>query len=206
MNNSLMANGSSLLEQRAAAACASISDLSVPLRDLWNPWRCPVKFLPYLAWAFSVDRWEETWSEKEKRQAVSDAFWIHQRKGTVAAVRRVIETLGYSMTLQEWWEVADPAGTFRLEIDLNDIGITESMIKELERIIGDAKPVSRHISQLTLSASAHGTAHIGAAITDGEVITVYPPGYEPDDSIYFDSTAYYGETYYHTGNKYGKSE
>ncbi|HDG8080778.1 TPA: phage tail protein I, partial [Klebsiella pneumoniae] len=28
-----MANGSSLLEQRAAAACASISDLSVPLRD-----------------------------------------------------------------------------------------------------------------------------------------------------------------------------
>ncbi|WP_218789976.1 phage tail protein I, partial [Klebsiella pneumoniae] len=27
-------------------------------RDLWNPWKCPVKFLPYLAWAFSVDRWE----------------------------------------------------------------------------------------------------------------------------------------------------
>ncbi|HBS7709830.1 TPA: phage tail protein I [Klebsiella pneumoniae] len=201
-----MATGSSVLEQRAAEACAVISDLSVPLRDLWNPWRCPVKFLPYLAWAFSVDRWEETWSETEKRQAVSDAFWIHQRKGTVATVRRVIETLGYSMTLQEWWEVADPAGTFRLEIDLNDIGITEPMIKELERIIGDAKPVSRHISQLTLSASAYGTAHIGAAIADGEVITVYPPGYEPDDSIYYDSTANYDETYYYTGNEYGKSE
>lgn len=115
MSNSLMANGSSLLEQRAAAACASISDLSVPLRDLWNPWKCPVKFLPYLAWAFSVDRWEETWSETEKRQAVSDAFWIHQRKGTVAAVRRVIETLGYSMTL-EWWKVADPAGLSALRL------------------------------------------------------------------------------------------
>ncbi|MDU8919493.1 hypothetical protein RXY33_27120, partial [Klebsiella pneumoniae] len=63
-----------------------------------------------------------------------------------------------------------------------------------------------HISQLTLSASAYGTAHIGAAIADGEVITVYPPGYEPDDSIYFDSTANYDETYYYTGNKYGKSE
>ncbi|MEH0903877.1 phage tail protein I, partial [Klebsiella pneumoniae] len=174
-----MANGSSLLEQRAAAACASISDLSVPLRDLWNPRRCPVKFLPYLAWAFSVDRWEETWSEKEKRQAVSDAFWIHQRKGTVAAVRRVIETLGYSMTLQEWWEVADPAGTFRLEVDLNDIGITESMIKELERIIGDAKPVSRHISQLTLSLSVTALASIGTAFIDSEVITVYPPEYVP---------------------------
>ncbi|EPJ2699534.1 TPA: phage tail protein I [Klebsiella pneumoniae] len=192
-----MAIGSSLLEQRAAAACASISDLSVPLRDLWNPWKCPVKFLPYLAWAFSVDRWEETWPETDKRQAVSDAFWIHQRKGTVAAVRRVIETLGYSMTLQEWWEVADPAGTFRLEIDLNDIGITEPMIKELERIIGDAKPVSRHISQLKLSVSAYGTEYVGAAITDGEVITVYPPNYEPEDSICYDGIQHYsGNTHF----------
>ncbi|MEI2504445.1 phage tail protein I [Klebsiella pneumoniae] len=195
-----MATGSSVLEQRAAEACAVISDLSVPLCDLWNPWRCPVKFLPYLAWAFSVDRWEETWSEKEKRQAVSDAFWIHQRKGTVAAVRRVIETLGYSMTLQEWWEVADPAGTFRLEVDLNDIGITESMIKELERIIGDAKPVSRHISQLTLSASADGTVHIGSAMIDGEEITVYPPGYEPDESIFYDGQSRYDGNNYVSGD------
>ncbi|HBW5193448.1 TPA: phage tail protein I [Klebsiella pneumoniae] len=194
-----MANGSSLLEQRAAAACASISDLSVPLRDLWNPWKCPVKFLPYLAWAFSVDRWEETWSEKEKRQAVSDAFWIHQRKGTVAAVRRVIETLGYSMTLQEWWKVADPAGTFRLEINLNDIGITEPMIYELERIIGDAKPVSRHISQLTLLQHSRGLASIGAAVSDGEIITVYPAGYRPDDSIHYDGQSRHDSNYYYTG-------
>lgn len=192
-----MATGSSVLEQRAAEACAVISDLSVPLRDLWNPWKCPVKFLPYLAWAFSVDRWEEIWSETEKRQAVSDAFWIHQRKGTVAAVRRVIETLGYSMTLQEWWEVADPAGTFRLEIELNDIGITEPMIKELERIIGDAKPVSRHISQLTLSSSSHGYAYAACVLTDGEEITVYPKGYTPPDCIYYNGIAHYDGNYHY---------
>lgn len=195
-----MATGSSVLEQRAAEACAVISDLSVPLRDLWNPWRCPVKFLPYLAWAFSVDRWEETWSETVKRQAVSDAFWIHQRKGTVAAVRRVIETLGYNMTIQEWWEVADPAGTFRLEIDLNDIGITETMIKELERIIGDAKPVSRHISQLTLAASSCGYTSAGVAVFDGEIISIYPPGYEPDAGLYYDGVASFDENTSYTGN------
>lgn len=201
MNNSLMASGSSVLEQRAAAACSSISDLSVPLRDLWNPWKCPVKFLPYLAWAFSVDRWEETWSDKEKRQAVSDAFWIHQRKGTVAAVRRVIETLGYSMTLQEWWEVADPAGTFRLEIELNDIGITETMIKELERIIGDAKPVSRHISQLTLSVSAQGSAWAGAVVFEGDEIAVYPAGYKPDGSIIYDGSQPFSGNVYFSGKE-----
>ena len=189
--NSLLPPGSSALERRLAQACSGISDLNVPLRDLWNPWKCPAKFLPYLAWAFSVDRWEETWTETAKRQAVSDAFWIHQRKGTVAAVKRVIEGLGYSMTLEEWWTVADPAGTFRLEIDLNEIGITEPMINELERIIGDAKPVSRHLAQMTLTAGARGPVWLGAAIFDGEDISVYPPGYEPEDSIHYDGQQFY---------------
>ncbi|HBR9584983.1 TPA: phage tail protein I [Klebsiella pneumoniae] len=183
--------GASALERRLAQACSGISDLNVPLRDLWNPWKCPAKFLPYLAWAFSVDRWEETWTETAKRQAVSDAFWIHQRKGTVAAVKRVIEGLGYSMTLEEWWKVADPAGTFRLEIDLNEIGITEPMIYELERIIGDAKPVSRHLAQMTLTAGTRGPVWLGAAIFDGEDISVYPPGYEPEDSIHYDGQQFY---------------
>ncbi len=191
MTSSLLPPGSSTLERRLAQACSGISDLNVPLRDLWNPWKCPEKFLPYLAWAFSVDRWEETWTETAKRQAVSDAFWIHQRKGTVAAVKRVIEGLGYSMTLEEWWEVADPAGTFRLEIDLHEIGITEPMITELERIIGDAKPVSRHIYQLTLSNGIRGMMWGGSASCDGEVITVYPKGYKPDGIYMYDGTIFY---------------
>ncbi|VED47679.1 putative phage tail protein [Raoultella terrigena] len=199
MTSSLLPPGSSALERRLAQACSGISDLNVPLRDLWNPWKCPAKFLPYLAWAFSVDRWEETWTETVKRQAVSDAFWIHQRKGTVAAVKRVIEGLGYSMTLEEWWKVADPAGTFRLEIDLNEIGITELMIYELERIIGDAKPVSRHISQLTLSLNVTALASIGSAFIDSEVITVYPPEYVPDGGIYYDGQQHYSGNVYFSG-------
>ncbi|HHL1934605.1 TPA: phage tail protein I [Klebsiella pneumoniae] len=200
MTSSLLPPGSSALERRLAQACSGISDLNVPLRDLWNPWKCPAKFLPYLAWAFSVDRWEENWTETAKRQAVSDAFWIHQRKGTVAAVKRVIEGLGYSMTLEEWWKVADPAGTFRLEIDLNHIGITEPMIYELERIIGDAKPVSRHISQLTLSANTTGPVIAGAVTVDGEVINVYPEGYKPGSYLLYDGIAHYDGNYYYSEN------
>jgi phage tail P2-like protein len=28
------------------------------------------QFLPYLAWAFSVDGWDEDWSEQDKRRVV----------------------------------------------------------------------------------------------------------------------------------------
>lgn len=72
--NSLLPPGSTPLERRLAQTCSGISDLQVPLRDLWNPATCPVSFLPYLAWAFSVDRWDESWTESVKRQVVKDAF------------------------------------------------------------------------------------------------------------------------------------
>ncbi|MGP0914043.1 phage tail protein I [Serratia sp. CY70267] len=197
--NSLLPSGSSQLERRAAEACAGISDLKVPLRDLWNPDRCPVKFLPYLAWAFSVDRWDEKWTAAEKRKAVKDAFYIHRRKGTIAAIRRVIEALGYSMTIAEWWQVADPRGTFRLTIDVNDVGITEEIVRELERLIGDARPVSRHIAQLSIATKVSGFIYSALNSHDGDIITVYPTGYEPRLNIKYNGLPNYGSSYRYAG-------
>ncbi|CVC03162.1 Bacteriophage P2-related tail formation protein [Serratia marcescens] len=198
--SSLLPPGSSALERRAAEACAAGMDLHVPLRDLWNPARCPVKFLPYLAWAFSVDRWDEDWPEAEKRKAVSDAFYIHRRKGTVSAIRRVIENMGYSLSIAEWWEVADPAGTFRLSIDVNDVGITDDIVNELERLIGDAKSASRHIAGLDIRTRTSGVIHCAAASYFGEVLTVYPLGYTPETPIYYDAKIKHSGHYSYTGN------
>lgn len=186
-----MATGSSVLEQRAAAACAVISDLSVPLRDLWNPWRCPVKFLPYLAWAFSVDSWDESWSEQEKRTAVSESVWLHQRKGTIAAIRHVVEKMGYSFSIAEWWKVADPAGTFRLEVDVNDIGITSRILDELTRLINDTKPVSRHLAQFNISAKVKGDIWTGSTLCSGDIISIYPADFEAEDNVTYNGVIFH---------------
>ncbi|STH81317.1 tail protein I (GpI) [Escherichia coli] len=70
MNDRLLPVGSSPLEVAAAAAFSEIQRVPVPLRTLWN-WRtCPVKLLPYLAWALSVDRWDEKWPEATKRSGL----------------------------------------------------------------------------------------------------------------------------------------
>ncbi|CAI0766779.1 Bacteriophage P2-related tail formation protein [Serratia quinivorans] len=198
--NSLLPPGSSPLERRAAEACAAVSDLNVPLRDLWNPDKCPIVFLPYLAWAFSVDRWDEKWPAAEKRKSVKDAFYIHRRKGTVAAINRVIENMGYTMTIEEWWEVADPAGTFRLTIDVMDIGITEEIVNELERLIGDAKPVSRHIAKLNIRTATSGKIYGAVASYLGEILTVYPTGRAPQIPLYYDGKIKHSGHYLYTGN------
>ncbi|MGQ6606566.1 phage tail protein I [Serratia sp. IR-2025] len=203
--NSLLPPGSSPLERRAAEACSAVSDLNVPLRDLWNPDKCPVVFLPYLAWAFSVDRWDEKWPAAEKRKAVKDAFYIHRRKGTVAAIRRVIENMGYSMSIEEWWQVADPAGTFRLTIDVMEVGITEEIVNELERLIGDAKPVSRHIRGINIQTRTSGAIYSAVCGYMGEIITVYPEGYQPKSISRYDGTLSYNGQISFTGNQHDKN-
>jgi phage tail P2-like protein len=178
MSNSLLPPGSSALERRLTQACSGISGLNVPLRDLWNPDTCPVDFLPYLAWAFSVDRWDESWAESVKRKVVKDAFYIHQHKGTISAIRRVVEPLGYLIRVIEWWKTNEEPGTFRLDVGVLDTGITEEMYHELERVIADAKPCSRHLIGLSITLDANGTVPVAVASYSGDELTVYP--YTPE--------------------------
>ncbi|PYG48722.1 phage tail P2-like protein [Pantoea sp. AG1095] len=178
MSSSLLPPGSSALERRLAQACSRISGLNVPLRDLWNPDTCPVNFLPYLAWAFSVDRWDESWAESVKRKVVKDAFYIHQHKGTISAIRRVVEPLGYLIRVIEWWKTNDEPGTFRLDVGVLDTGINEEMYHELERVIADAKPCSRHLIGLSITLDANGTVPVAVASYSGDELTVYP--YTPE--------------------------
>lgn len=172
--NSLLPKSASVLERRLAEACSDMADLSVPLRDLWNPASCPVSFLPYLAWAFSVDRWDESWEESVKRQIVKDAFYIHQHKGTTSAIRRVVEPFGFLIRIIEWWQTGEAPGTFRLDIGVQDKGITEETYAELERLISDAKPCSRHLIGMSINLQTNGVTVIGAANYLGDEITVYP--------------------------------
>jgi len=164
------------LERALAKACAALADVPVPIRDLWSSDRCPVALLPILAWSFSVDRWDDAWSESTKRATIKASRYIHQHKGTIAAVRRVVETLGYVIKITEWWQEVPrgPRGTFALEVGVLDSGITEEMFAEMERLIADAKPLSRHLIGLAIHLETRGQIYVSAQAYDGDEVTVYP--------------------------------
>lgn len=173
----LLPGNSTPLERQAAVALAQIQRVPIPLRVLWNPDLCPLAVLPYLAWSFSVDRWDSAWSEPTKRAAVRAAYYIHSRKGTVGALRRVVEPLGYLIDIIEWWQEVPEGlpGTFRLKVGVLDTGITEEMYQELTFLIDDAKPRSRHLTGLAISLETTGSFYIGACVTEGDELSVYPP-------------------------------
>lgn len=163
---------------------AAADDLKVGLRSLYNPDTCPVHLLYQLAWAWSVDRWDDSWSEATKRSVIRSAFFVHAHKGTLGALKRVVEPFGYLIEVEEWWQ-AEPSGvpgTFALKIGVTDAGISEQTYYELTSQIDDARPVSRHMIGLAISLESRGAAYFGFLLQDGDELDIYPPA-PPDVEV-----------------------
>ncbi|MBT0622699.1 phage tail protein I [Pseudomonas fluorescens] len=172
---SLLPVNSSQLERAIEVATDEVTD--IPLRTLYNPDTSPAHLLHQLAWAWSVDRWDNNWSVPVKRAAIRSTFYVHAHKGTIGALRRVVEPLGYLIEVQEWWETTPMGvpGTFALKVGVLETGITEEAYQELTWLIDDARPVSRHLTGLTISLETTGALRLSACLYDGDEIDVYPP-------------------------------
>ncbi|WP_061509353.1 phage tail protein I [Endozoicomonas montiporae] len=109
-------------ERALASVTERIEQLPVIYRQLWNPDQCPVEFLPYLAWAFSVDDWNDDWPEHIKRQSLKDALYQHRIKGSLKAVENAIARFGTTANITEWWQQT-PKGlphTFSVDLSAQD--------------------------------------------------------------------------------------
>ncbi|MGY3296739.1 phage tail P2-like protein [Pseudomonas sp. TE6288] len=172
---SLLPVNSTQLERAVEVATDELTD--IPLRTLYNPDTCPAHLLYQLAWAWSVDRWDDGWSEAVKRSVIRSAFFVHAHKGTIGALRRVVEPFGYLIEINEWWQQQPRGvpGTFGLKVGVSDGGIDEETYRELSLLLDDARPVSRHLTTLQISLETRGTFYLASSLSDGDILDVYPP-------------------------------
>lgn len=66
------------------------------VKDLANPDTCDSKYLPFLAWAFKVDFWDESLSDTYKREFIKASITLHQKKGTLYSIMEVLKATGLS--------------------------------------------------------------------------------------------------------------
>ncbi len=142
-------------------------DLST-IGSLWNPATCPVAVLPFLAWGLAIARWDPEWTEAEKRAAIADAIPFHQRKGTRAVVREVLDRFHPLLQIAEWWETS-PRGdphTFEIRAPAADIPasfLTTDTAAAIIRDVASVKPVRSHFTFVqSLEAQALGWLASGA--------------------------------------------
>lgn len=61
------------------------------VRDAINPWTAPEHLLPWLAWSWSIDLWNDGWTVERKRRVIARAARLHRLKGTEAGLRELLE-------------------------------------------------------------------------------------------------------------------
>ncbi|MFC3393637.1 phage tail protein I [Brenneria rubrifaciens] len=174
MSNSLLPPSASGFMRNVATGASRLSRLPVDLNTLWNADKCPLELLPYLAWALSVDRWDKRWSEQTKRQVIKAAWLVHRQKGTIAAIRRAIEPFGYLVRVAEWFQYGGEPGTFQIDVGVNEQGITNEVYWEIERLIDQTRPCSRHLTALSINLDVNGVISAAAVGYLGDELTVYP--------------------------------
>jgi len=151
MASSLLPMNASNLEKHLTNTISKTAQLPVDIDTLWNPQTCPETFLPWLAWALSVDHWNSHWPAQIKRAQIADSIEIHRRKGTVSAVKLAMEAFGVQVELQEWFQHQGQPHTFKVNAwaaDRNMAGqapvLTNEYYLALQKAINNAKPVRSH--------------------------------------------------------------
>lgn len=64
------------------------------IRAIWDPWQCPANLLAYLAWANSVQFWNDDWSETTKRAWIAVQFLFKSLRGTRKALEMAVYYAG----------------------------------------------------------------------------------------------------------------
>lgn len=188
MSKKLLPPNSTKLEKSLADTVRQ--DLIIPIRALWNPDKCPEELLPYLAWERSVDRWDMDWDTKERREVIKNSFSVHKYKGTIQALRDVIEPFGYISKIIEWWQT-DPLGvpgTFKIVLS-SSRSIEDDLFVKMVNLIDNARPVTRHLTSIEIQLETEGKFYCGAANYNGISTTIYPKKLPPD-KFYIGAVSY----------------
>ncbi|MBF0195461.1 MAG: phage tail protein I [Magnetococcales bacterium] len=170
MKTLLPANASEL-ERDLEQVAARIDEIPVPIKHLWNPHTCPIELLPWLAWALSIDFWHEQWPEERKRQVIADSILWHSKKGTIGAVKSMLEKFGVVASVSEWFEYGGDPFTFK--VDMTSGGpVTKASIDQAISAIAASKNSRSHLEKITVNRTHNGSVYRGMTLQNGKNIKI----------------------------------
>ncbi|MDA4982286.1 phage tail protein I [Acinetobacter baumannii] len=183
----LLPPNTTAFEKKIVETTAKTTELNTNLSSLIRVDDAPADFLSILAWQFSVDRWQDDWSDEVKRAQIKNSIKVHTYKGTNFALRSIVESFGYSLTIHEWWQESpmNEPGTFQITIETNGRALTEKTSKTLVELLQDAKPLTRELKGIEINViNVQGETNVACGCYGGDDVTIYPKVDDPNSVMY----------------------
>lgn len=176
--NPLLPSNQTPLE--AATATATEPRVSPEtIATLWNPATCPANQLSWLAWALSVDDWDDSWQEHTRRRVIAESLAVHRTKGTVASVMRALSAAGYpyaeidekrsghrrdGSVRRDGWPLHGGRQPYVYRVRLNGL-VSLAQAGQIRRILANTAPVRCHLHSLDYRGAP--LLHNKCAVRDG---------------------------------------
>lgn len=172
----LLPSNATAFEKALAASDDRILEIDADIvRRVTRPDECPPDQLHILAWEYSVDEWEPTWSDLRKRGVIKASFEVHRFKGTAYALEKAISAIGQGVLVEEWFEYGGHPYRFRLVVDLDPEEVFSST--ELDQIIRVAlrtKNVRSLLEYVLFRRTRTSPFYVAAAVTARVTQTIGP--------------------------------
>ncbi|KXO86087.1 phage tail protein [Acinetobacter venetianus] len=175
----LLPPNTTLFEKNFEEAFSRVSDVPTPASTFNNPFEAPEVVLPWLAWEKSVDDWDISWSEEQKRAVINASYNVHCHKGTIGGLEAALGALGFTVRIQEWFNMQPPGDpyTFKIFIEADSEEVTQSDYQKLFTIIRNNKNLRSHLLETTLIVTSELQASVMTILQVGnEFEYAHPSG------------------------------
>jgi len=153
MNSLLTKNNQTAIMLALEKVMATFEQLPLDtIKNFWNPEACRVDLLPYLAICVGVTLWDDSLTEKQKREACKNAILINKQKGTVAAIKRALKALGLNSAVIEWWQNNMPPMTAQIILQENEAIFSDAQYEAIYKLVSEVKRLSLHVTFVKQSA------------------------------------------------------
>ena len=176
-NKLLPPNATALLKDLDAVISRRFSLLNTDvLRWLAHPDKCPSDIIPWLAWAMSVDVWDNNWNDSTKRNVIRESVQVHKNKGTLGALKRALAAFVFAdIKIEEWFEYAGTPYNFRVYAIFREDGLSMTDAELILSTIMQTKNLRSKLEYFRPELETdNGVPKFGLAFGHLEKTTIYP--------------------------------
>ncbi|MDA9573345.1 phage tail protein I [Rickettsiales bacterium] len=197
MSKSLLPTNASQLLKDLENSSLKATTLEALNRYVTNPNLAPENILPWLAFAVSVDDWDDNWTLEVRRNVIKASIEVHKKKGTIGALRSALEAFNYeNITVEEWFNYGGAPHFFRVFFDVVESGFDVGILPEVQKVINSTKNARSHLESLKAFLSAEmGLINMGSAMISKEITPLPQFIYETDDEVEDSSLMPYVSTF-----------
>ncbi|WP_231893325.1 phage tail protein I [Vibrio scophthalmi] len=123
-------------------------------------------FLPWLAWQWRAEFWDDSWPIEKRRTVVKEALLLFRYKGTPWAISRAMSQLNFDTTVLEWHQIPEGInGTFSIFLtQTEDRGLTQKDYIDIVNGVERNKRGSQHWKMTVKNRPSQGCLYLPITI------------------------------------------